>query len=110
MLTLKIKGSDSSEVFYLERIVRVPDTDSFIALAKHSRTDFPVEATISLHQVFDGLLACYVQEVARWYFERLKDDNIVDLKSMEGKTLLVSGSQLVQFGFDLNDVLQSARS
>lgn len=110
MSTLESERSNPPETFYLQRIIRAPDKDSFIARAQCLRTGFPVEATISSQQVFYGLQDCYVEEVALRYFKRLEADNIIEPQSVEGTPLLVSANELVHFGFNLNDVLQSAHS
>jgi hypothetical protein len=104
MFTLESKGSDPHEEFHLQHVVPVPDTNSFIATALHTRTGSLVDATISLLQALYALRVCYKPDEALWYFEQLNEHNLIEPKSVEGTPLCVSPNELIQFGFKQDDV------
>ena len=106
MFILERKENDPREAFHLQRVVRVPDTNSFVAVALHARTGSPIDATINGSQMIGGLLGFYWHNPndALWYLEQLNDHNFIEPKSVEGTTLCVSPNELIQFGFKQDDV------
>ena len=106
MFTLENKGRDPREEFHLQHIVRVPDANSFVAVALHARTGSPIDATLSRLQTIGGLLGFYWHNPsdALWYVEQLNEHDFIEPRSMEGTPLCVLPNELVQFGFKQEDV------
>ncbi len=106
MSTLESKGSDPREVFHLQRIVRVHDTNSFIVVALHARTSSPIDATLSLKQMLYGLGVFYGPDKALQHLVQLNENNLIEEELGDGPPLCVSPNELVRIGFNQKDVCQ----